>query len=119
MRKVLFFVLFFSLSYSLAYAGPRTAGRKAVTTAGTAERLTTTSTFCSNIILSAFPANTDVVAIGDANVIAAAATSKGLLLFPGQTEYLQVGIGGSRMDLRDTWIDSKVNSEGADYTCLN
>lgn len=60
------------------------SGRRASTTPGTAIQLTTTSTSCKNVFISASTANTNPIAIGDSAVKAAAdTTQQGMLLVPG------------------------------------
>lgn len=115
-RLSLVLICLFVISSTL-YAGPRLSGRKAVSTAGTAERLHTVSNFCSTLIVTAFEDNTDIVVVGTSSVDATQASRTGTVLFPGQTEYLTSPSG--RLDVHHTWIDSEVNSEGASWNCLN
>lgn len=96
-----------------ALATPALSGRKAVSSAGTAERLSTTSTWCRELVVTAFEANTDVVVVGTASVVALEASRNGMVLFAGQTEY----IGGGNTHLPDVWIDAEVNDEGASFSC--
>ncbi len=65
--------------------GTLTTFRKTVTTAGTAEQITSTSTPCEYVILNAPLGNTGdpVVVVGDASVVAANATQRGIVLVPG------------------------------------
>lgn len=112
------FLIPMMLVSGVALASPLVTGQKSVASAGTAERISTTSAFCTMITLSADGNNTDVVVIGNASVDATEATRKGMALFPGQTEYLYAPMGG-RLSLRDTWIDSETNGDGASFNCLN
>lgn len=115
-HKFTLFVLLFSLIFNApAWSTPAENGRKAVSAAGTAERLSATNLWCNQVVVSAFEANTDVVVLGKSTVDATEASRTGLALFPGQTEYL----GGSRSNLYEVWIDSEVNGEGASWICLN
>ena len=70
-------------------------GRTALAAAGTAQQLAYTSTACSRVWVESSKANSSLtnkglVVIGDANVVAAEATRRGLLLFPTQGQWLNV-----------------------------
>lgn len=117
MRAVIGFLIAFGITGS-AIASPAVTGQKSVTAAGTAERLSTASNFCSMIVLSGDGNNTDVVVIGNSSVDATEATRKGLVLFPGQTEYMY-GPSGTRLSLKDTWVDSETSGDGVSFNCIN
>lgn len=110
-------ILILFLCPTVAWAGPRLSGTQTVDSNGTAERLTTTSAFCSTITVSADENNSGVVVVGDSTVDATQATRTGLQLFPGQTEYLMSN--GGRMNIRDTWVDSVTDGDGVSWNCLN
>jgi len=81
-------------------------GAKTVTTAGTAEQLTTTSTVCKWVTIMAKGANTGNIFVGGASV----SSTSGISLVPLQTIELEID------DLSKVYIDSSVNSEGVQYT---
>jgi hypothetical protein len=84
-------------------------GRKAVTAAGTAERLVSTNTPCRKVEIQALEANSDMVVIGGSGVVAAAATRQGIALIPGQVFTLRVE------DLYNIYVDAVVSGEGVSY----
>lgn len=85
------------------------AGRKVVTTAGTAVALAATSTRCENITITAESDNTGYIAVGDANVVAAEGSQQGVILSPLGSITVKVG------DLAKIYIDSTVNGEGVTF----
>jgi len=112
-KRCLLILISLAISTNL-FAAPSVSGRKAVAAAGTAERLTSTSAWCNILTVTAFEANTDIVAVGASTVDATESTRNGLVLFAGQTEYIS-----GRTDIKDVWVDSEVNGEGVTYNCLN
>lgn len=93
-------------------------GRKTVTTAGTRVQLSTTSVPCKRIEIQAMEANTDVIVVGGATVVAGAsadsgATRRGRLLFPSQSIVLTVN------NLNLVYLDSVVSGEGVTYIYEN
>jgi len=64
-------------------AGRIVSGRKAVTVAGTAEKIVADATHCYRIDINADMGNSDPVVIGSSNVVAAAGTQAGITLIPG------------------------------------
>jgi hypothetical protein len=86
--------------------------RKAVTTAGTAERLVAASTLAKYIFVTAFSTNTGRVMIGGSTVDETPASSRGIPLAASQT------IGFPIDDVNDIFVDSAVNLEGVMFAYL-
>jgi hypothetical protein len=89
-------------------------GRKVITAAGTAERLSTASVGMRTVTIQALITNTGNIAIGGATVDVTPGSERGATLVPGAATV----IGGSTEgedDLRDIWIDAAVNGEGVSY----
>ena len=81
-------------------------GRKAVTAAGTAERLVASSTACNKVIVCADLGNTNPVVVGDASVVAASGSQQGIVLIPGNDPVtLEVD------DVFNVYVDSQTNSD--------
>ena len=59
------------------------SGRKAVTTAGVAEKIVAAVTYCYRVDLSADLGNTNPVVIGNSSVVAADSSQRGIVLVPG------------------------------------
>lgn len=85
------------------------SGRKVVTTAGTAVQLSDTSVRCENITIVAESDNTGIIAIGDANVVAAEGSQQGAILTPLGSITIKVG------DLKNIYIDSTVSGDGVTF----
>lgn len=84
-------------------------GRKTVTTAGTAVALVGSSTPCTWVAITAETDNTDLVVVGDSNVVGLLATRRGTPLYPGDSVVFPID------DLQDVYLDSLVNGEGATF----
>ena len=85
-------------------------GRATVTTATTAEVLTTANTSVAWVIIQAETNNTGLIAVGDSSVVAAAGTqSNGVILSAGESVTLPVA------DINDLYIDSTVSTDGVMY----
>lgn len=84
-------------------------GSKAVTTAGTPERVSSTHINFESCTLQAKFANTDNLYIGDASV----SSTQGIVLIPGAS------ITISKSDLYYIYVDSAVNGEGLIFTYFN
>jgi len=81
--------------------------RSTVTTAGTRVRLTSTSTPCSWVQVTALTSNTGQVNVGDVGVVAATgATERGIPLLAGDSVKYPTN------DASNIYIDSRVNGEG-------
>ena len=87
------------------------SGKKAVTTAGTAERVSTGLLLNVPVLVKALPANTGLVYVGNVNGTVSSTT--GLPLAAG--EYLILHNVGNLMEL---WVDSAVNGEGVAWLAL-
>lgn len=87
-------------------------GRKTVTSAGTAEALSTTATRVVEVAIQAETDNTGVIVVGDANVVAALATRKGIALAAGDAITLNVS------QLTAIYLDTTVNTDGVTYLAL-
>lgn len=87
-------------------------GRKTVTSAGTAEALSSTNTSVREIIITAETDNTGIIAVGDSSVVASLSTRTGLPLSAGDTAVLDVGNLGS------TYIDATVSGDGVTYLAV-
>jgi hypothetical protein len=84
-------------------------GRKIVTTAGTREQLSSSSTSTLNVVIQAELDNTGVVVVGGITVVAALATRRGIGLEAGDSISLNVS------DLSLIWLDSMVSGDGVTY----
>lgn len=84
--------------------------RKAVTTAGTAVAIAA-STAAKWALVQCAPANTQGIAVGDANVLAAAGSARGTFLSPGDPPVLI-----PCTNLNQIYVDSRVNGEAAIVT---
>ena len=96
-------------------------GRKAVTSAGTAERLQASDDFVSAVTIQAHHDNTGVMVLGfDATVVAAAGTRTGLALSAGDAFTVN---RDRRHDptfsLRDIWVDATVDGEVVTYIYMD
>jgi hypothetical protein len=80
-------------------------GSKAVTTAGTAVALAT-STACQSVLIQAKAANTGVIYVGGSTV----SSTSGIFLYAGESVEMSVD------NLADINIDSSVNGEGVVFT---
>jgi hypothetical protein len=87
-------------------------GRTVVTTAGTRVRLVAQGTVADasqRVIVTAFSTNTNVVTIGAATVVGAAATRRGVGLAAGATQAFSVN------DPSQLWVDAVTNGEGVSF----
>lgn len=85
------------------------SGRATVTAAGTAEQLTSTSTKCIWVTVTAELNNTGVICIGGSSVVAALATRTGTPLEAGDSAYVPIA------DLSYLYIDATVTGDGVTY----
>jgi len=92
-------------------AGKIVSGRKAVTTAGTAEQLTTTTTSCYRIDICADLGNTNPVVVGGEDVVAAAGSQKGVVLIPGNAP-MTILVD----DVSKVYVDSQTDGDAVCYT---
>lgn len=90
--------------------GTNGSGRLAVTTAGTAEELTTT-TACRKVWITCLPDNTSsLVVVGNSDVVAAEGTRQGITIFKNNTFgpfYIN--------DLAKMFVDVLTNGDGVSY----
>ena len=84
-------------------------GRTTVTTAGTRVQISGTSTPCRVIHIQALETNTGNICVGGVDVVAAAATRKGIVIVPGGSYDVPLN------NLNIAYIDSAVNSEGVSW----
>lgn len=91
-------------------------GSKATVTAGTRVALTASKTLVRGLRITAKPANTGLIYLGDSAV----AASNGYLLDAGDTADLAGMAGGEDavFDLSKLYIDSSVNAEGVTFAYL-
>ena len=82
------------------------SGRKAVTAAGTAEKLKATSTSCFMVLVSADLGNTNPVVVGDANVVAASGSQNGAVLVPGNPPSMFI-----IDDVSKIYVDAQTNGD--------
>lgn len=82
------------------------SGRKTVTNAGTAVRVSTDAQ-CKYVVITAETDNTGIICIGDSGVKAALATRTGIPLGSGDTIILELA------NLNDLYMDSTVSGDGA------
>lgn len=88
-----------------------TSGSKAVTAAGTAERLAAITASAKWTLVQAKPANTQRVAVGGSTVDETAATVKGTILYSGEMVWLP-------LDPYDIFCDPQVSGEGVTFNYL-
>ena len=88
-------------------------GRKAVAAFGTAVQLTTQAVRADTLVITAFAANTKVIAVGGSTVLAAVATGRGAALPAGASLVLH-----NVEDTSKIFIDSQVNGEGVTFTAF-
>lgn len=88
-----------------------TSGSKAVTTAGTAERLAAASIGAKWTLVQAKPANTTRVAVGGSTVDETPASVLGTILYPGESVWLP-------LDPYLIYCDPATSGEGATYNAL-
>ena len=86
------------------------SGRKAITTAGTAEKLVAASTPCVKVELSADLGNTNPVAVGGSGVVAASGSQEGIVLIPGNDPYV-IEID----DVVKLWADVQTNGDAVAF----
>jgi len=87
--------------------GKIVSGTKTVTTAGTAEQVTTTSTPIPGVWVSADLGNTEgPIVLGDVNVVAANSSMQGISLIPGN---MSIFINVNNLDL--LWVDAQGNGD--------
>ena len=89
-------------------------GRKTVTSAGTAEALSSTSQRFGTLTICAETDNTNPVTVGSSTVVGALATRQGVPLAAGDCYTLQC-----QGNLNEVYIDSITNGEGVTYTYQN
>jgi len=87
------------------------SGGKAVTTAGTAERLATARVSAIYTVVQALPANTGRLAVGNEDVDETAASVKGTILYPGESVTLP-------LDPYDIYCDVATSAEGVTYNAF-
>ena len=86
------------------------SGNRVVTTAGTQVQLVLSTTVTSEwVVITAAPANTGRITVGDANVDATADAEAGITLGPGDSVSLPV------RNLSSVWIDSTVSGDEVGY----
>ena len=86
-------------------------GRKTVTTAGTRVRLGASQSI-ESVAITALEANTGLICVGGAMVVAKAENRTGVPLAAKQTATIDTD------DLGDIWIDSTVNGEGVSWLAV-
>lgn len=84
-------------------------GRKTVTTAGTAVRLTDSGVGGNSTCVTALAGNTGTICIGSATVVAASGTRRGTPLAAGESITFST-------DPSLLWIDATVNGEGVSFS---
>ena len=93
--------------------GSIVTGTKTVTTAGTAVRITSTSTPCTGVWVSADIGTGSIMAVGDSSVLAANSSQRGIIIVPGnQSTYLAIN------DLSLLWVDAQTNGAKLAYAYL-
>lgn len=85
------------------------SGRQTVTTNGTEVQLSSTSTPCTRVVITAETDNTNPVTVGGADVVGALATRKGIPLSAGSSITVRTN------NLNKIWIDSVTDTEGVSY----
>jgi len=110
MKKAFFVIALLTLATS-AYADN---GRKTVTSAGTAEALSTTNESYTTITMCAETDNTGVIVVGNSGVIASLSTRTGIPLDASDCYTIAKG-NSSGSFLRDIYIDSTVSGDGVTF----
>jgi len=87
-------------------------GTAKVATPGTAVQLTSSSTPCREVHVSAFSENAGVLVVGGSTVVATAGSRRGRTLAPGETVVLNVA------DVNLLWIDALNANDGVSYAYL-
>lgn len=82
--------------------------RKAVTAAGTAEKLIAATTYCYRVDISADLGNTSPVVVGGADTKATLGSQKGVVLTPGNPVFTIL-----TNDVSKIYIDALTNGDGA------
>ena len=82
-----------------------TSGRKTVTNGGTRVQVTTVSVPIDYVLVSGDGENTDMVVVGDKNVVAALDSQQGVVLIDPVPQRLDIS------NLKDLWVDSIVNGD--------
>lgn len=94
------------------YEGPASkivSGNFVVTTAGTQQRLTATSTPCVWVKITAAPANTAGIVVGDADIDATADAETGITIAKGTTETFHIS------DANLLWVDAPNSGDEFGY----
>ena len=87
-----------------------TDGRKAVTTAGTAEQIGVASKHVAQVNIQAETNNTGIMAVGASAVVAAEGSQRGTMLLSGESMTL------FDVDMGDIYIDATVSTDGVTFT---
>ena len=113
MKKILALVLvtFFISGQAFSFI-VLDSNRKTVTTAGTAEALGLSTSQYDNLTICAETNNTGVITVGNASVVGAEATRKGVPLSAGDCYTIK----DSKGSLADIYLDTTVNGDGVTYT---
>lgn len=82
------------------------SGRKAVTTAGTAEPILASNQWCFMVLISADLGNASPVVVGNADVVAANGSQKGVVLTPGNPPVMFLV-----RNVADIYVDSQNNGD--------
>lgn len=93
-------------------AGVLRDGRQTVTTGGTAVQLSSTSTRCRSLVVTAETDNTGIIVVGGTTVVASLATRRGTPLAAGDS------IGIDISNLNSVWLDTTVNGDGVTFSYL-
>ena len=89
-------------------------GRKVVTTAGTAEQMTTTDASAIAVSVTAESNNTGLIAVGDSDVVAAAGTQTNLLALLNAGDTVTLNIRNPSL----LWLDATISGDGVAYGYL-
>lgn len=98
------------LSVYSPIAGSIVTGTKTVTTAGTAVQITSTSTPCKGVWVSADLGTGAVMCVGDSSVDAVASQMQGIVVIPGNlATFIAIN------DLNKLWVDAQSNGAKLSY----
>ena len=98
----------------MATGYPIQDGRKVVASSATAERLVSTPSLCSQVLIQAETDNTGVILVGGSATLDHAATARtGAVLTAGNSITLPV------KELYDVYILASVNGDGVTFVYLN
>lgn len=89
-------------------------GRAVVASAGTAERISSTSAAATSITITAETDNTGIMVVGNSTVVATLASRRGAPLAAGDSITITPK-GLEAIDIKNIWIDATVTGDGVTF----